>query len=73
MKSYTKYILVLVGLITTGVSLYSIYKLGDFKKDGLTFLSGLTLLYGYLELDKLDRTKEEAKANKPDKKSSATK
>ncbi|MFK7757368.1 MAG: hypothetical protein AB8B53_10600 [Flavobacteriales bacterium] len=64
MSRYTKYILVLVGLITTGISLYTIYKTGDFQTQGLTFLAGLTLLYGYLEIDKVDRHKEEAAKKK---------
>lgn len=68
MSSSTKYILVLVGIIATGFSLYGIYKNGDFQAEGLTFLAGLTLMYGYLEIDKVDRKKQEAK-----KKEAATK
>ncbi len=64
MNKYTKYILVLVGIIATSVSFYSIYKHGDFEAEGLTFMAGLTLMYGYLEIDKVDRKNEEAAKKK---------
>lgn len=57
----TKYILLVVGLIGTGVSIYKIYSEKEFGNNGLTFLCGLSLLYGYLEIDKITRSKEDKK------------